>query len=152
LPGATRRLTLTSAAFQDGAPIPTRYTCDGAGRSPPLAWSGIPRETKELALVAQDLDAARFVHWTVLGISPSETRLPEGRVPHGALETENGFGRHGWGGPCPPKGEAPHRYVFALYAESTRLKLGRDATPEEVRQRLAKDSIARGTLTGRFGR
>ena len=35
-------LRLTSAAFQDGGMIPKTYTCDGADRSPPLEWSGVP--------------------------------------------------------------------------------------------------------------
>jgi phosphatidylethanolamine-binding protein (PEBP) family uncharacterized protein len=35
-------LTLTSPAFVHGAAIPTMYTCDGADRSPPLAWDAAP--------------------------------------------------------------------------------------------------------------
>jgi phosphatidylethanolamine-binding protein (PEBP) family uncharacterized protein len=68
------------------------------------------------------------------------------------VETENSFGERGWGGPCPPEGDEPHRYVFALYALRRRLGLDRDASPDEVREGLADAGLARGTLTGRVGR
>ncbi len=152
LPGPVGELTLRSPAFRNGSAIPGRYTCAGEGISPPLAWSGVPRRTKELVLLMEDPDADRFVHWTVLAISPTLKRLTQGRVPRGAVETENSFGKRGWGPPCPPKGDEPHRYVFALYATSVRLGLGPDSAPDEVRQGLADRSLARGTLTGRFGR
>jgi Raf kinase inhibitor-like YbhB/YbcL family protein len=92
------------------------------------------------------------VHWTVLRIAPADTRFDEGSVPHGAVETENGFGDHGWGAPCPPEGDDPHRYVFALYATDARLGLDAQASPDEVRRQLARHGVARGVLTARFGR
>ena len=46
----------------------------------------------------------RFLHWTVLGIPPSSAGIAEGRVPKGAVVTENSFGKPGWGAPCPPGG------------------------------------------------
>jgi Raf kinase inhibitor-like YbhB/YbcL family protein len=73
-------------------------------------------------------------------------------VPGGAVETDNSFGKRGWAGPCPPEGDEPHRYVFALYATDAELGLGADASPDEVRSRLAAHSLARGRLTARFGR
>src|SRR6185312_6897701 len=96
--------------------IPAKYTCDGAGISPPLAFGGIPPNAKTLALVVIDPDAPSgpFRHWIVLNIPPSTTRVAEGAAPAGGMEAENGFGQRGWGGPCPPNGE--HHYVFNLYA------------------------------------
>ena len=152
LPEASTSMSLTSAAFQDGGTIPKRFTCSGTGISPPLRWSSVPRETREFALVVEDPDADRFVHWTVLGIPPVVHRLTEATVPREAVETENGFGDTGWGAPCPPEGDEPHRYVFALYAVDERLGLDSDASPDDVRDALAEHAVARGTLTGRFGR
>jgi Raf kinase inhibitor-like YbhB/YbcL family protein len=152
LPRAERELTLESPAFRDGGSIPVRFSCDGDDVSPPLAWSGVPAGAGELTLLVEDPDADRFVHWTVLGISPELRRLAEGRVPPGAIETENGFGDRRWGGPCPPEGDQPHRYVFALYATKAPLRLGEDASPDEVREALGDRPLARGTLTGRLGR
>jgi Raf kinase inhibitor-like YbhB/YbcL family protein len=152
LPEASHVITVTSPAFRDGGSIPKRFTCDGDGRSPPLRWSGVPGGAREQALVVEDPDADRFVHWTVLRI-PAHTRaIAEGRVPAGAIETENSFGDRGWGGPCPPEGDDPHRYVFALYTSDARLPLDKNSSPDDVRAALSDHAIARGTLTGRFGR
>lgn len=152
LPEAGGKLRLESPAFHQGGDIPTKFSCDGADVSPALAWRGVPSGTRELALVMEDPDAGGFVHWTVLGIRPGTSRVREGQIPAGAVETENSFGERGWGGPCPPEGDEPHRYVFALYALRRRLGLDRDASPDEVRAGLADAGLARGTLTGRFGR
>jgi Raf kinase inhibitor-like YbhB/YbcL family protein len=152
LPSPAAKLQLRSPAFRDGGTIPKRFSCDGPELSPPLRWSAVPRGTRELVLVVEDPDADRFVHWTVLGIERSETRFEEGGVPAGAVQTKNSFGKRGWGGPCPPEGDEPHRYVFALYATDAELGLGAESSPDEVRSRLAGHSIARGTLTGRLGR
>jgi Raf kinase inhibitor-like YbhB/YbcL family protein len=152
LPETGAALRLTSPAFRAGGRIPARFTCDGEDVSPPLAWRGVPRSARELALVVEDPDADRFVHWTVLRIPPRTRGLAQGRVPAGAIETENSFGRRRWGGPCPPEGDDPHRYVFALYAAGRPLGLSGDATPDDVRDALADDALARGTLAARFGR
>jgi Raf kinase inhibitor-like YbhB/YbcL family protein len=146
LPEAGAKLSLTSSAFTDGGTIPTRFTCSGAGAAPPLAWSGVPQAARELTLVVEDPDAGNFVHWTVLGIPATA------RSVRGGVETKNSFGKRGWGAPCPPKGDAPHRYVFALYADRAPLGLGENATPDQVRSKLAEQAIARGVLTGRYGR
>jgi Raf kinase inhibitor-like YbhB/YbcL family protein len=145
-------MRLASPAFDDGATIPRRFTCSGTGVSPPLTIRDAPTKARELALVVEDRDAERFVHWTVLGIAPDTAVIGAGKVPPGAIETENGFGDRGWGGPCPPEDDGPHRYLFALYALDAPLGLGEDASPDEVRDAIADHSLARGTLTGRFGR
>ena len=120
--------------------------------SPPLSWSAVPDGAKNLALLVEDPDADRFPHWTVLAIPPAEEGIAAGRTPRGAVETENGFGDRGWGGPCPPEGDPPHRYVFTLYALDAPLGLGADASADEVRRAVGEHALARGKLTGRFGR
>jgi Raf kinase inhibitor-like YbhB/YbcL family protein len=152
LPETSARMNLTSVAFRDGDTIPKRFTCSGRDISPPLRWSDVPRGTREFELLVEDVDAARFVHWTVLGIPSALHRLVEGDVPPDAVETENGFGDKGWGGPCPPEGDGPHRYVFAVYAVDRPLGLGSDASPDEVRKAVAEHGLGSGTLTGRFAR
>ena len=152
LPEAGGALTLGSPVLSDGGTIPKRFTCDGEGISPPLSWSGVPHGARELSLVVEDPDADRFVHWTVLRIAAAQTGFEEGRVPRGAIETDNSFGDHGWGPPCPPEGDAPHRYVFALYATHAALGLDERSSPDEVRRQLAQHAMARGVLTARFGR
>ena len=84
LPKAPAAMSLTSAAFQDGGKIPTRFTCSGRDFSPPLRWSEIPRGTLAFAVLMQDIDAD-FLHWSVLDIPPALHRLAEGRVPREAV-------------------------------------------------------------------
>jgi Raf kinase inhibitor-like YbhB/YbcL family protein len=152
LPAVAGALTLRSPAVSAGGAIAQRYTCDGEGASPPLSWSGVPPQARELALVVEDPDAGRFVHWTVLKIAPTQERIRGGSVPSGAVETDNSFGKHGWGAPCPPKGDEPHRYVFAIYATDAPLDLDEGSSPDEVRRQLSAHGLARGVLTARFGR
>ena len=152
LPEAPAKMRLASTAFDDGGTIPKRFTCSGEDVSPPLGVGDPPARTRELALVVEDPDADRFVHWSVLRIAPDTTLIDAGKVPAGAVQTENGFGDKRWGGPCPPEDDEPHRYVFAIYALDARLGLGADASADEVRDALADHALARGTLTGRFGR
>jgi Raf kinase inhibitor-like YbhB/YbcL family protein len=106
--------TLTSPSFNDGAAIPVEHTCDGADTAPPLHAAGLPTGTRSLALIVDDPDAPNgtFPHWLAFNIPSGEGRV---EVESGKTLT-NGFGREGYGGPCPPRGDGPHRYVFRLYA------------------------------------
>ena len=133
------KLDVTSAAIQDGAPIPARYTCDGDGQSPPLSWGEPPAGTKSFALVVDDPDApsGSFRHWGVYDIPASTRSLGAGQSIGG--QAVNGFGKSGYGGPCPPKGHGPHHYRFKLYAlDIARLGLSSDAQSREGRERGAK--------------
>jgi Raf kinase inhibitor-like YbhB/YbcL family protein len=152
LPRAPETARVTSPAVSEGQAIPRRFTCDGENVSPPLAFLDVPPRARELALVVEDPDADRFVHWTVLRMSPDTALMPQGRTPPGSIETENGFGDRGWGGPCPPEGDDPHHYVFALYALSRPLGLEADASADEVRAAIGEAAVARGTLTAEYGR
>jgi Raf kinase inhibitor-like YbhB/YbcL family protein len=124
---------VTSRAVSEGQAIPPRLTCDGESVSPPMAFHDVPPRARELALVVEDLDADRFVHWTVLRVSPDTALMPEGRTPRGSIETEDGFGDRGWGGPCAPEGDDPHRCVFALYGLSRPLSPEADVSPDGLR-------------------
>jgi Raf kinase inhibitor-like YbhB/YbcL family protein len=137
------RLDISSPAFADGATIPKRFTCSGQNVSPPLRFGEVPAKTTALALVVQDPDADDFVHWAVFHIPPDTKGFDEGQVPSGVVQAKNGFGDKSWGGPCPPEGDKPHRYVFALYALDSQVD-----SPGEI----SGHALARGTLTGRFSR
>ena len=127
------------------------HTCDGLNVAPPLAWSGVPTATKEIAILVEDPDApgGTFVHWTVYRISP-RTKKASG-PPSGSQEGTNSFGRGGWSGPCPPKGDDPHRYVFTIYALGKPSGLSPGAHPRKVREAM-EGALAKGTLTLRYGR
>jgi Raf kinase inhibitor-like YbhB/YbcL family protein len=142
-------IRISSPAFATGGRIPARYTCQGADISPPLRWTAVPSTAKELALEMIDLDApgGTFTHWVLAGI-PSATRaMAAGRVPRGAVSGANGFGKIGYGGPCPPAGK-PHHYVIDLMALPKRLKLSPGfASGVLAGQRPVGAGVLRGTYS-----
>ena len=152
LPEAPAEMTVRSSSFAEGSTIPTRYTCDGDDDSPELSWSGVPSGAKELALVVDDPKAGHYVHWTVVGIPPTVTGAAEDEEPEGGTELPNSAGDDDWMGPCPPEGDGVHDYLFAVYALDAPLGLADDASPDAVRTAIGDHALARGVLTGRFGR
>jgi len=151
---------LSSSAFRDGGTIPTVYTCDGADRSPPLAWSGTPAEAKSLALICDDPDAPAktWVHWVLFNLPATLNQLHEDvaktEKPNdlaGALHGVTDFKRVGYGGPCPPPGK-PHRYFFKLYALDAHLPLKTGATKADVERAMQGHVLAEAQLMGTFGR
>ena len=123
-------LNITSTAFNEGAAIPRKYTCNAENVSPPLAWSGVPAGAKSLALIADDPDApgGTWTHWVLFNLPATSTGLLEGikpqDSPEGATQATTSFRKVGYGGPCPPSGT--HRYYFRLYALGTPLSLASD--------------------------
>src|SRR4051794_40755030 len=107
-------LELKSPAFANNERLPLRYTGDGENLSPPLTWSGLPKGTKELALLCEDPDASKpepWVHWLIYRIDPKLSGLDEGieaeievSEPAGLRQEKNTWGRDGYGGPAPPRG------------------------------------------------
>jgi Raf kinase inhibitor-like YbhB/YbcL family protein len=141
--------TLTSPAFAEGGAIPSEHSCDGGDKPIPLAWSGVPDGTAELALIMDDPDARGFVHWVVVGIPASSGGLDNGALPAGAREGQTGFGV-GYGGPCPPSGT--HNYSFNLYALSAPLGAGDSPSADQVRAAAADKTLAEAHLTGTYAR
>ncbi len=50
---------------------------------------------------------------------PRAPAAPADGCRRGSVQGRNDFGTAGYGGPCPPPGDKPHRYVFTLYALKT---------------------------------
>jgi hypothetical protein len=134
---------VTSSAFGEGGALPEEYTCWGAGRVPPLEWSGVPDGTTSLAVVVHDPDAPRgtFVHWVLYDVPGTLTALTE--RPKEAREGTNSAGRPGWHPPCPPTGT--HRYVFTVYALRSPVEA---TTTEALLAEIERQSLASGSLTG----
>ena len=108
------------------------FGCKGENVSPALVWSNPPAGTKSYAIQVYDPDAptgSGFWHWGVYNIPASVTSLAQGAgnsaatLPAGANGGHSDFhdtgatgGNGNWGGPCPPVGDKPHRYVFTVFA------------------------------------
>jgi len=147
-------IELRSPSFGDHQPIPARHAKDHDNLSPALAWSGVPEEAVELAVFCEDPDApsGTFIHWVLAGLQPTATGLAEGEHPAGAVEGRNDFGEKGYGGPMPPVGHGPHRYVFRVYAASAPLGLTGAPSARELRRALDGKELASGTLVGTYQR
>ncbi len=128
--------TLSSADVPSGSTFGSQYIlngfgCTGGNISPALSWSNPPVGTVSYALQVYDPDAptgSGFWHWAVYDIPVAVTGLARGAgnapgtLPVGARGGNTDFMNTGatgigsYGGPCPPVGDAPHRYIFTLFA------------------------------------
>jgi len=153
--GAT--ITLSSTSLQDGE-VPREYTCDGNDASPPLNWTAPPDGTKSFALTVTDPDAPRgtFTHWVLFNLPAGSNGLPQGvprqgQLSDGSRQGRNDFGKLGYGGPCPPRGN-PHRYVFTLYALDRSLDTMAGSDRAQVEGAMNGHVLAHAELTARYGR
>lgn len=152
--------SVTSDDFVEGGPIPTVFTGLGENVSPQLSWSGFPEGTKSFVVSCFDPDAptpAGFWHWSVVDLPPTVTDLPTGAgaadaaLPEGAFHVRNDGSAPAYMGPYPPKGDRPHRYVFAVHALDVEdLPVDEDASPTAVAFNALFHTLARGTTTGTF--
>jgi len=143
-------LVVRSPSFENGKVIPQKFTCDGEDVNPPLEIEGIPEQTKSLVIIMDDPDApmGTFDHWVVWDIPPSMKRIKENTVP--GVEGLNDFGKHSYGGPCPPSGT--HRYFFKVYALDTTLALAARSRKRDVEKTIREHIIAQGQLMGLYTR
>ena len=151
-------LEIKNFAFSEGEKIPLKYTCEGENISPPLSWSKLPQGTEVLAIIMDDPDAPGrvFTHWVLFNLPGDTGELPEAippkdKLPRGALQGKNDFGKIGYGGPCPPPG-SPHHYRFTLYALDQPLKLKPGASRAQVLDAMKGHILASGKLTGIYQR
>lgn len=139
------------------------FGCTGNNISPALKWSGAPEGTKSFALTVYDPDAptgSGWWHWVVYNIPADVTGLPEGAgdvggagLPKGAKQGRTDYGKHAFGGACPPQGDKPHRYIFSINA----LKVEKIDVPDEASAALIgymihANRIAETSFTAKYGR
>lgn len=152
--GSSGAFTVTSSAFKAGERIPEKHTGEGEDVSPPLAWTGAPGATVEIALISDDPDAPGpepWVHWVRYSIPAGVSGLDEG-VTGEALEGTNSWGTTGYRGPMPPPGHGVHRYRFRVYALDGPLDLATAATSKELLAAMEGHVLARGELVGTYER
>ena len=145
------KIKIISPAFQEGGNIPSKFTCDGANVNPPLHIDQIPAGAKSLALIVDDPDAPGgiFVHWLVWNIDPKTSDIAENSVPPNAAQGKSGFGKTGYGGPCPPSGT--HRYYFRVYAlDAAQVQGG--STRADLDRAMRGHIIGQGELMGRYSK
>ena len=126
-----------------------------------IGCSCVPDGTRSFAVTLYDPDAptgSGWWHWVVYNLPTSTTSLAPGAgsgegLPAEATQGRTDFGSTGYGGPCPPKGDEPHRYVFTVYAlDVPNLDIPPEATAARVGFSLNAHALDRPTLTGRYSR
>jgi len=164
-------MKLTSNNFRDGDYLGQEHIlsadygfgCGGGNKSPQLRWEEAPAGAKSFALTCFDPDAptgSGFWHWVVVNIPPDVTELPldagnpaSGKLPAGALQVRTDFGKPGYGGPCPPQGDHPHRYLFTVHAVSMdKLPVTADTAAAVVGFYLNFNTLAKASLMGLYKR
>jgi Raf kinase inhibitor-like YbhB/YbcL family protein len=160
--GASSPFTLASNDVAHDATIADPYVlngfgCTGGNISPELHWSNAPAGTKSFVLTVYDPDAptgSGLYHWVVFDIPASTTSIPTGGpLPAGAKQGFTDFASNAYGGPCPPAADAPHHYVFTLYAlDKGTLGLDQTATGALVSLNAKANPLATATFTATYGR
>ena len=158
---------VTSADLKANSTIPLHNVfngmgCTGENVSPALQWTGAPAGTKSFAVTVYDPDAptgSGFWHWVVYNIPATTTSLAagaggsSGSLPDGATQGITDFGQPGYGGPCPPVKDRPHRYIFTVFAlKVDHLDLPASATPAYVGFNLYGNMLAKTSFTAKYGR
>lgn len=147
-------MEVSSPAFEDGAAIPSQYTCDGEDISPRLDVTFPPSGARSLVLIVDDPDAPVGVwdHWVAFDIPITGDQLiwPDGI---GVLGTPGSNSWHvtGYGGPCPPEGQ-DHRYFFTVYALEIELLLPEGVTSDALREAMEGHVLGEAQLMGTYAR
>jgi Raf kinase inhibitor-like YbhB/YbcL family protein len=139
------------------------FGCKGGNVSPELRWENAPKDAKSLAVTVYDPDAptgSGWWHWIIFNIPPDAKSLPRdagkpdgANAPKGSIQSMTDFGQPGYGGPCPPPGDKPHRYIFTVYAlKVDQLPLKPEASGAMVGYFLNQNKLAKASMTGLYGR
>ena len=163
---STMRLTSTSMADAKSMvmeQVLNGFGCTGGNVSPDVKWTNAPAATKSFALTLYDPDAptgSGWWHWVVVDIPATKSELAKGAgksgtvaVAGGGRQTRTDFGAPGYGGPCPPMGDKPHRYVLTLYAlDVDKLDVPDDASGALVGFNLHAHALSQASMTAQYGR
>jgi hypothetical protein len=158
---ATARMSVTSRAFAFNARLPTKYTADGEGISPPIAWDDVPAGVESFAMIVEDADSPTphpLVHLIVVDLPPTVGAIDEGDLnsPHhrgAGLDTgRNSFFRQAWLPPDPPPGHGEHRYVFQVFALGPGESFSEAPGRREFLERVLDRALAVGCLIGTYER
>jgi len=145
------KLTVSSSAFTENGMIPAKYSCEGAGVSPPLYVTNIPAGAKSLAIIVHDPDAPHpggVTHWVAWNL-PIDGNIAENFK--GGQQGLNSDHKTGYKAICPPNGT--HRYNFKVYALNQQLELDTTTTDQAGLEKAMQGHVlAQGELTGLYGK
>lgn len=160
-PKSSTPIKVSTTSFKPGDTIPREFAftgCGGKNVSPQLSWSDFPKETKSFAITIFDPDAptgSGYWHWLVSDIAAKVTSLDagagSGKSPAGGKTSFSDYGLNTYGGPCPPKGDKPHRYYITVYAlDVPSLGVDERTTGATFVFHMRGHLLAQGTIMGTF--
>jgi Raf kinase inhibitor-like YbhB/YbcL family protein len=169
LSASRSRFALSSSDPELAISVPQIYIakafgCTGGNTSPPLRWSGAPIGTKSFVLTLFDRDErstpSGWWHWVVYDLPSTVDQLPAGAgaehtqlLPPGALQGRSDLGEDAYHGPCPAKGDPPHRYVFTIYALNVaKLPVPADSSGAMVTSVAQDHLLAKAVFVAHYGR
>jgi phosphatidylethanolamine-binding protein (PEBP) family uncharacterized protein len=140
------KFMLMSSVVEDLQALPSEFTGDGDGLSPPLEWSGAPAGTQNYALIMDHVtpDGDKKWYWTVYDIPANAASLPKDSQRIGKL----GTGFKGEVGYEPPhsKGPGAKTYVITMYALAEPLKVAGTPGREELIAAMNGKVLANSSL------
>jgi phosphatidylethanolamine-binding protein (PEBP) family uncharacterized protein len=149
-PGA---FSVSSPAFERNGAIPARYTCAGAGISPPLSWTKVPKGAAELVLFVIDdssNSSSGGIRWIVAGIEPSSTGVAAGKVPAGGIVGTNTAGKATYSPICPAPGKSD-TIEFVMYALSKKIALSPGFSPGQAEADYGRNKLTIGESAVNYG-
>lgn len=139
------------------------FGCVGENISPDLRWSDAPKGTKSYAIMMYDPDAptgSGWWHWIVFDIPATRTSLNKGvgsvdmhEIANGIKQNKNDYGDYGYGGPCPPVGDQPHRYQLTVHAlDVEKLPIPEGASGALAGFYINQRTLDKATVTNQYSR
>lgn len=134
------------------------FGCSGKNISPELSWSNAPKGTKSFALTVYDPDAptgSGWWHWLVFNIDTKTTGFAKGvdLSKTSVVQSMTDFGKYGFGGACPPKGDKDHQYIFTIHAlDIEKIDLKAEANPALVGYYINAHTLSKASLISYYGR
>jgi len=132
--------------------------------SPPLQWTGAPAGTKSFVVTLFDPDVhddpSGWWHWVVYNLPATVDKLPKGAgsehssvLPPRAMQGRTDLGNDAYHGPCPDKGDRPHRYTFTVYALSVeKLDVPADSSGAMVVSTANDHLLGKAVFIAHYGR
>lgn len=141
----TASFKLTSSAVAEGGAMSDTYTCDGAGSTIPLTWSGAPSGTREFAIMMTTIPGPGTTkwNWVVHSIPATVSSLATDSMGIGVVGVGSNGAQVAYNPPC-SKDPSEKVYTLTIYALSKSPVL--PSSPSAVTGQVLTDAISSITL------
>jgi phosphatidylethanolamine-binding protein (PEBP) family uncharacterized protein len=129
--------------------LPKEFTCDGSSATLPLEWSGVPTNTKSIAVVMYTIPSPNESHWywVLYNIPPELQKLVKNVSGTGTLGNNSVNGKMEYAPPC-SKGPGAKLYTYSIYALSeapqfavSPAKVSRDVLLSAIKDRTLGSAV-----------